>query len=68
MNALSPYELIKVGPECLLDEIMNHLEPKEVDNILGVPVKVCKWLPQSTIALFNKLGGIELIIYHGIKE
>lgn len=57
----SPYELIRVGPDCWLDEIMNALEPRKVGQITGIPVKVCKWMPSNVIALFDRLGGIELI-------
>ena len=59
---MSPYELVRVGPECLLDTIMKSLEPREVSQIMGVPVKVCEWMPPNAMALFSKLGEIELIV------
>ena len=58
---LSPYKSVHVGPDCWLDEIMKALEPRKVGQIVGIPVKVCRWMPSNVIALFDRLGGIELI-------
>jgi len=65
-NLLSPYELIRVGPDCRLDEIMKSLEPRKVGHIMGIPVKVCKWMPPNVMALFTKLGETEFIILEDV--
>lgn len=63
----SPYGLIHTGPDCLLDEIMEALEPREVGQIMGIPMKVCNWMPPNVIALVDRFGGIELIGLGGEK-
>ena len=68
MSWISPYELIRAGPNCRLDEIMKLLEPRKVSQIVGIPVKVCDWMPPNVMALFDRLGGIEFIILSSDAE
>ena len=62
MMEFPKYDLIKANENCLIDEIMKKLEPKEVGELMGVPVKTVSWMPKNMIVMRDYLGNHVILV------